>query len=220
MSTDPSLVLSVVSLGLQGGPECVGGDEECAALADRFEVAVGLDRAGAVSVAGCGHSPAECRAKTQEAPAPEHDPGEQAEGDTNERVHVDVADGVDVSVLRRRHELVVPDPHRDARQRHQSKTTPASSPTCPARSASRQRQGRVRDPGQQPCRRDQQQSLAIHHGSMLPLPVGCGFVAVTGHRSVTGTTGQVATCADREDVPGCRPLVWQSTWLSPPRATW
>src|ERR1035437_8918441 len=38
--------------------------------------------------------------------------------------------------------------------------------------------------------------------------------------SVTGTTGQVATCADREDVPGCRPLVWQSTWLSPPRATW
>lgn len=53
--------------------------------------------------------------------------------------------------------------------------------------------------------------------------VGAGWrtlLAYVRSRSVTGTTGQVALCADGEDVPGCRPLVWQSTWLSPPRATW
>jgi hypothetical protein len=47
LSTDLSLVVGVVSLGLQGGPELDGGDEEGAALADRFEVAIGIDRAGA-----------------------------------------------------------------------------------------------------------------------------------------------------------------------------
>ena len=51
LSTDLSLVVGVVSLGLQGGPELDCGDEEGAALADRFEVSVGLDRAGAVAVA-------------------------------------------------------------------------------------------------------------------------------------------------------------------------
>ena len=34
LSTDLSLVLGVVSLGLQGAPDCDGGDEEGAALPD------------------------------------------------------------------------------------------------------------------------------------------------------------------------------------------
>ena len=41
----------VVSLGLQGRAELDGGDEEGAGLADRLEVAVELDRSGAVAVA-------------------------------------------------------------------------------------------------------------------------------------------------------------------------
>ena len=48
---DLSLVLGVVALGLQGGSELDGGDEEGAAFADRLEVAVGLDGPGAVAVA-------------------------------------------------------------------------------------------------------------------------------------------------------------------------
>jgi hypothetical protein len=45
-----AFVLGVVALGLQGGPELDGGDEEGAAFAD-LEVAVGVDGSGAVAVA-------------------------------------------------------------------------------------------------------------------------------------------------------------------------
>ena len=41
----------VVALPLQGGPELDGSDEEAAGLADRFEVAVHFNGAGAVAVA-------------------------------------------------------------------------------------------------------------------------------------------------------------------------
>jgi hypothetical protein len=43
--------VGVVALALQGGPELDGGHEVRAGFADRLEVAVELDRAGAVAVA-------------------------------------------------------------------------------------------------------------------------------------------------------------------------
>ena len=51
LPADLSFVVGVVSLGLQGGSELDGGDEEGAGFADRFVVAVEFGRAGAVAVA-------------------------------------------------------------------------------------------------------------------------------------------------------------------------
>ena len=46
-----AFALGVVALGLEGGAELDGGDEEGAGLADGLEVAVHLDGPGAVAVA-------------------------------------------------------------------------------------------------------------------------------------------------------------------------
>ncbi|WP_411283462.1 hypothetical protein [Lapillicoccus sp.] len=51
LADDLALVVGVVALGLEGGSELDGGDEESAALADGLEVAVGLDGSCAVPVA-------------------------------------------------------------------------------------------------------------------------------------------------------------------------
>jgi len=51
LSADLALVGGVVSVGLQGGAELDGRDEEGAGLADRFEMAVQFDGASAVAVA-------------------------------------------------------------------------------------------------------------------------------------------------------------------------
>src|SRR5918911_2045720 len=51
LAADLALAFGVLALLLEGGAELDGGDEEGAALADGLEVAVHLDRAGAVAVA-------------------------------------------------------------------------------------------------------------------------------------------------------------------------
>jgi hypothetical protein len=51
LAAELALVRGVVALGLQGGSELDGGDEEGTGLADRLEVAVEFDGSGAVAVA-------------------------------------------------------------------------------------------------------------------------------------------------------------------------
>jgi len=51
LAAELALRRGVVALALQGWPELDGGDEVRAGFADRLEVAVELDRAGAVAVA-------------------------------------------------------------------------------------------------------------------------------------------------------------------------
>ena len=51
LATDLALGRGVVPLALEGGSELDGGDEEGARLADRLEVAIQVDRSGAVAVA-------------------------------------------------------------------------------------------------------------------------------------------------------------------------